>query len=373
MIDELDDFFAEVDRGREGKNQGIGMGLPKLESIIDGVCPSTYTLIFAGTGNGKSSLALYAYVYRPLMEHLDDEMYRCTYFSLEMTRKTIYARLLSLYIFDTYGIEISPKEIFSRKKNYKLCDAYYEIIKECRPWLEKVRRVVKIYDKTCNSAYIYNKLILEIKKTGKLSVVGSGEDAEISFIPNNPELVHTVVVDHIGLVKAAADKLKGEIDAVSRTLVQFRNACGISPVVIMQINRGAGDIERRKQGLNNLNLNDIKDSGNPAQDCEVALSIFNPHREHLANYNHYKIDVLEDNFRTITVQKARDGASSVEIAVNFFGRMGYWHEIPKPEEINDYSKYTSPTYILKPQSTEITDTKEEDKETSERSTFKFIL
>lgn len=373
MIDELDDFFAEVDRGREGKNQGIGMGLPKLESIIDGVCPSTYTLIFAGTGNGKSSLALYAYVYRPLMEHLDDEMYRCTYFSLEMTRKTIYARLLSLYIFDTYGIEISPKEIFSRKKNYKLCDAYYEIIKECRPWLEKVRRVVKIYDKTCNAAYIYNKLILEIKKTGKLSVVGSGEDAEISFIPNNPELVHTVVVDHIGLVKAAADKLKSEIDAVSRTLVQFRNACGISPVVIMQINRGAGDIERRKQGLNNLNLNDIKDSGNPAQDCEVALSIFNPHREHLANYNHYKIDVLEDNFRTITVQKARDGASSVEIAVNFFGRMGYWHEIPKPEEINDYSKYTSPTYILKPQSTEITDTKEEDKETSERSTFKFIL
>ena len=79
MIDELDDFFAEVDRGREGKNQGIGMGLPKLESIIDGVCPSTYTLIFAGTGNGKSSLALYAYVYRPLMEHLDDEMYRCTF------------------------------------------------------------------------------------------------------------------------------------------------------------------------------------------------------------------------------------------------------------------------------------------------------
>lgn len=372
MIDELDDFFAEVDRGREGKNQGIGMGLPKLEGVIDGVCPATYTLIFAGTGNGKSSLALYAYVYRPLMEHLDDGKYKCTYFSLEMSKKTIYARLLSLYIFDTYGIEISPKEIFSRKKNYVLCDSYYEIIKECRPWLEKVRRVVKIYDKTCNAAYLYNKLVAEIKKTGKLSVVGSGEDAEIHFQANDPELVHTVVIDHIGLVKASADKLKGEIDAVSRTLVQFRNACGISPVVIMQINRSAGDIERRKQGLNNLNLNDIKDSGNPAQDCEVAISIFNPHREHLATYNHYKIDQLEDSFRTVTVQKARDGASSVEIAVNFFGRMGYWKELPKPEEINDYSKFTSPTYILKPQSEE-TDTKQEKDKDSESSTFKFIL
>lgn len=344
---EIDELFSEIDRGREGKNQGFSMGLEKLESVIDGVCPSVYTLIFSGTGNGKSSLALYSYVYRPMIEHLEDGNYKCTYFSLEMSKQVVLSRLLCLHIFDTYGIELSPKEIFSRRKNFILCDEYYNLIKECIPWLEKVLKVLTIYDKTCNSSYLYNKLIAELRTTGTLEISGSGDEAEINYTPNNPELVHVVVIDHIGLLKAKASELKNEIDAVSRILVMLRNACKISPVVIMQINRASGDIERRKQGLNNLNLNDIKDSGNPAQDCEVAISIFNPFREKLASYGGYDIKQLEDNFRVITVQKSRDGSSNVEVGVNFFGRFGYWKELLRSNEINDYSKYTNPDYILK--------------------------
>lgn len=371
MINEIDDLFQEIERGREGKNQGFTMGLPKLEGIIDGVCPKTYTLIYAGTGNGKSSFALYSYVYRPLMEHLDDGKFKCTYFSLEMSAKTILARLLCLYIFDTYGICLSPKEIFSRRKNYVLCDEYYNLIKECRPWLEKVRKAVKIYDKTCNASYLYKKLIAELRTTGKLEVVNAGEEVEILYEAFDPELIHNVVIDHIGLVKAK--DLKAEIDAVSRILVMLRNACGISPVVIMQINRASGDMERRKQGLNNLTLNDVKDSGNPTQDCEVAISIFNPHREKLGSYAGYDIKRLEDNFRVITVQKARDGQSSVEIGVNFFGKMGYWHELPKSNEINDYGKYTNPDYILKQELEECEMKMNSATDKNGKTTFKFTM
>ncbi len=371
MTNEIDDLFSEIERGRAGKNQGFGMGLPKLEGVIDGVCASTYTLIFAGTGNGKSSFALYSYVYRPLMEHLDDGKFKCTYFSLEMSAKTILARLLCLYIFDTYGICLSPKEIFSRRKNYVLCDEYYNLIKECRPWLEKVRKAVKIYDKTCNASYLYKKLIAELRTTGKLEVVNAGEDVEILYEAFDPELIHNVVIDHIGLVKAK--DLKAEIDAVSRILVMLRNACGISPVVIMQINRASGDMERRKQGLNNLTLNDVKDSGNPTQDCEVAISIFNPHREKLSSYAGYDIKKLEDNFRVITVQKARDGQSSVEIGVNFFGKMGYWHELPKSNEINDYGKYTNPDYILKQELEECEMKMNSATDKNGKTTFKFTM
>ena len=318
-------------------------------------------------------MVLYSYVYRPMVEHFDDNKFKCTYFSLEMSKKTILARMLSLHLFDTYGVELSPKEIFSRKKNYRLCDEYYELVKESRPWLKKVTSIVTIYDKTCTASYLKNKLLAELRATGELSVVGSGEDAEIYYKPFDPELVHNVVVDHIGLVKASANKLKEEIDAVSRVLLQLRNSCGISPVVIMQINRDSGNVERRKQGLNNLTLNDIKDSGNPAQDCEVALSILNPYRDKLASYNKYDIKQLEDNFRVITVQKARDGASSVELGVNFFGRIGYWHDLPKPEDINDFGKYTNPSYILKAQTEEKEKDKEKDKAVDNSTTFKFIM
>ena len=33
----VDSFYELVDRGREGKNIGLSMGLPKMEEYIDGL------------------------------------------------------------------------------------------------------------------------------------------------------------------------------------------------------------------------------------------------------------------------------------------------------------------------------------------------
>lgn len=46
-------LLKEVDSGREGKAQGYSMGLPKTESIIDGVTKRTMTVLASGTGQGK--------------------------------------------------------------------------------------------------------------------------------------------------------------------------------------------------------------------------------------------------------------------------------------------------------------------------------
>ena len=42
-----------IRRGRDGNNQGISIGMPKLEGIIDGLTRETYYLLFGGTGSGK--------------------------------------------------------------------------------------------------------------------------------------------------------------------------------------------------------------------------------------------------------------------------------------------------------------------------------
>lgn len=47
-------LLSRIDRGRLGKNQGLSMGLPKLEGVIDGVTKETYTLVFSGTGTGNN-------------------------------------------------------------------------------------------------------------------------------------------------------------------------------------------------------------------------------------------------------------------------------------------------------------------------------
>lgn len=52
-----------------------------------------------------------------------------------------------------------------------------------------------------------------------------------------------------------------------------------------------------------MQLSDIKDSGSPAQDSEIIISIFNPHRERLNSHRGYDISTLGSRFRSITVLK----------------------------------------------------------------------
>lgn len=42
-----------IEKGRQGKNIGYPIGLPKLESVIDGIVKQIYTLVAGGTGSGE--------------------------------------------------------------------------------------------------------------------------------------------------------------------------------------------------------------------------------------------------------------------------------------------------------------------------------
>lgn len=292
------------------------------------------------------------------MEHLEDGNYKCSFFALEMSAEMIMGKLVSMYIFEKYGIELSLKELLSRKRNYVLSDEYFEIVKDCMDWMKKVEEIVTIYDKACNAKSLYKDLMIELEKTGKFIET----DKRKMYVSNNPHLIHVVVIDHISLARPSdGHTLKEEIDLISAYLVTLRNMCKISPVIVMQANRNANDMERRKQGLNNLRLSDCKDSSNVVQDVEIVLSIFNPFREKLATYNKYDVKTLGDKFRVISVLKSRYGEADVEIGVNFFGRCGIWAELPLPDDIYDYQKYTSPNYLLEDESEqkqdEITDNK----------------
>lgn len=331
-----DKLLNEIDRGRQGLNHGISMKLPKLESIIDGVTRETYTLILSNSGAGKTSFALYAYVYRPLMEHLDDD-FKVLYFSLEMGEVALYIKLLSIYIFETYGIQLSFKKILSREKEYILSDEHYDLVKQCMPWVDKISKKLEIYDKKVSPKKVYAILKTRLEEMGTFSE----SETRLLYKPNNPNLIYNIVVDHIGLVGT-----KPDIDLLSSYLLFFRDKCGVSPVVIQQANREQGNIERFKQGKSAFTIHDAKDSGNTVQDCNIMIALYNPHRDGLKTYKHYNIEHLNSYFRSIMVLKNRYGDCDVEVGVNFFGWINMFHELPKPDEIYDYERYTNPNYIL---------------------------
>lgn len=336
-------LIHQITLGREGKNWGYGMGLPKLETIIDGVTQNTYTLLFSGTGSGKTSLALYAYIYRPLMEHLHDENFKVTYFSLEMSSDLLFAKLLCMYIFEHYGVELSTKELLSKKKGSRLSDEHYKIVLECIPWLHEIENIITVHDKALNAPILYATLCKELEQEGTFTET----ETRITYEKNNENLVHLVVIDHLSLVRRSEGRsLKEEMDMISSYLVTLRNRCKISPLVIMQANRESTSMDRRKAGLDNMQLSDIKDSGSPAQDAEIIISIFNPHRERLNNHKGYNIGILGPVFRSITVLKNRYGESDVEVGTAFYGKCGLWRELPKADEIYDYEKYLTSQYMV---------------------------
>lgn len=357
-------IIAEIDRGREGLNHGIPFGLPKTEDIIDGITKGTYTLILSNSGAGKTSLALYAYVYKPLMQTIDDDNFKILYFSLEMNEVSLGIKLLSIYIFETYGIELSYKEILSQKKEYILSPEHYQLVKQCEPWIDKISKKLEIYDKNVTAKGMYKVIKSRLEEMGTFSET----DTRMIYTPNNPNLIYEVVIDHIGLLNApSAKELKAEIDLASKMLVTLRERCGISPVVIQQANREQGNIERFKQGKSAFTINDAKDSGNTVQDCNIMLALYNPNRDALKTYRKYNIELLGSSFRSLMILKNRFGDCDVEIGMNFFGQINTFAEIPKPDKIYDYEKYTTPNWLLQDKK----EIEQDEKET--RQTTNFIL
>lgn len=339
----VDQLFHNIEEGRDGKAWGYSMGLPKLEGMIDGITQSTYTLLFASSGCGKSNLMLYSYCFRPLQEHLHDDNFKITMFALEMKADVLLAKLLCMYIFEKYKISLSFREVYSRKKGYILSEEYYEIIKECEPWLRLVESKMTIHDKAANADSIYAILMEELKTTGRFEETPTRK----IYIPNNPDLVHLVVVDHAGKLRTKDGRSKKqEIDTLSSYFVYLRNICFISPLMIMQSNRDQSSSARRQLGMYLPQMSDVKETNEPYEDSDICLAIYNPNIDKLKTHNHYDISQLGDNFRSIVLIKSRYGESNVEDSCFFYGKSGIWAELPRPDEIYDYSKYTNADWLV---------------------------
>ena len=340
----LEEFFQLVDEGREGHNIGLSTGSAKLDLYTDGYLPGTTYLIGAASGVGKSSFALYRFVYCPLIAYLNgDSQERDPYwkmFSLEMTRSQVYAKLVSMYIFDNYGEILRFKDIFSRGKDCILSDEHYELLRKCTEFIKVLDQRLDFYEGSLTESIYLKETDEFIKK------FGSFEDNV--YIPNNPNQILGILVDHFSLVRASNGRTKKEeIDAISRDSVQIRNKTKIvSPIHIAQFNRDSSNQERMKQGIQDPAQNDFKDSGSIYDDSHIVIGLFSPHKYKLATYKKYNIKTLEQCFIGTFLLKSRFGTSDMMIPTGFYGDCSHFVDLPKPENIYDYEKYTSPNWLL---------------------------
>jgi replicative DNA helicase len=176
------------------------------------------------------------------------------------------------------------------------------------------------------------------------------------YIPNDPNEITIVVIDHIGLLKLTKDQptKKQAIDKMSDELRHARDFYGYSPVVVSQFNRDISNPIRIKNGDVEPQLEDFADSSQTQNDSDVVLALFDPMRYKVADPSGYNLDKLVDQygakyFRSLRVIKNSYGADDVRIGLGFFGQIGMFKELKRKKDMTDvdYESVVNKSWFLR--------------------------
>jgi hypothetical protein len=210
-----------------------------------------------------------------------------------------------------------------------------------------------IFDEALTAKSFYRTIIELLKEWGEF--YKSENERRKLYRKHNPDQYVIVVVDHVGLcTPEAGNTKKQEIDTISQYAVSLRERCQVSFFMLQQENRNSSNVERRKMELTECSSEDLKDTGNTFNDCNVCIGVYYPLKHKLKNHRGYPIindptsdfKGLRDRYRSLCLIKNRLGASDKLIPVNFLGEIGYYRNLPKAEEVTDWTPYLSLTKDL---------------------------
>jgi replicative DNA helicase len=337
-------FLEEVERGRQGFNVGLFNGFHRLNEYLYGLQRRTYYTIGGESGSGKSSLALNGFVYAPYVYAPDKSKVRILYLSFELPKEEIIAKLNARYLFDKAGIITDINEIFSRRQEHRVSDEIYNAILASGEFFEKFEDHLHIVDSAMPPDKIEEVIQKFVMLYGKFKeVIVTNADGlsykDIIYVPDDPTMYMVVILDHAG--KIPGSNKKNVIDEVSHLFVEYRNKCGISPVMINQLNRDSNDVQRIKLGHVDPKTSDWKDTNCVIEDSNVALSIFNPIKHKLATHRGYDAERLGDRHRSIGILKNRYGPDDKYIGMGYYGEISKFIELPKIVTPNDYELFSS--------------------------------
>ena len=326
-------LVANIKRGIKGLNVGISTGLPVIDSKIYGLQKKSLIVLGADTSGGKTSFALDIFIYNILKNKGEREV-NILYYSFEMASEILFAKLLSRHIYEEFQEIITYEEILSLTAPLSLEKLKY--VKDCISWLKEVEKHITIYDKALSPNGIYATSKEWLRKFGEFVEIDEHRE---DFIPNNSEAYLIGLIDHVGLISGQGTK-KERIDLTVDYQIYFRNKCNMTWVDIQQMNRNAKSMERRTGGYELYQLDDFKDTSGTVEGADIVIALYYPYREKIARCEGYPIqNILKRRFRLFQLLKNRYGLADYNKGLVFYGEIGLFRELPKPEDISDYEPY----------------------------------
>jgi hypothetical protein len=172
-------------------------------------------------------------------------------------------------------------------------------------------------------------------KFGRFVYLNNDQEA---FIPKDKDAYNIIIIDHVRLAKDNGKGVKATIDEEANVAIYYRNKCQNTFILVQQINRNSKSMDRRLNNFQLLQHDDLSDSSGTGQASEIIIGLFNAHREKLGKLDGYNFKNLGDRARIWQCMKNRFGQSDKNVAMAFYGEIGYFRELPDPEDIDDYEK-----------------------------------
>lgn len=346
----FDKLQEDIQAGIEGKNQSIPIGLPKLGKYTN-FRKNILTLIFSTTGAGKSSM-LDTMILNACENHMNNPVGLkpdFQLFSMERASKIRIAKWISFFVFRHEGVEIQLPKMLGWWDE-KLSPMEHELILSQKERIDTLLNdYVTIHEGAKTPKEIYKIMKDHFEELGEYDVVktvdkktGREKNTKI-YIPKNENIVIIPAIDHGNLIKTTQEypTKKNAIDKTVEFVQGFRDLEGAAPVWISQVNRAISGVTRNKDGEQELQLEDVKESGDIVDACDIAISLFDPLKYKQSSKTGYTpedfVDKTNGNnfFRSAQILKSSYGADGIRIPLGFNGFCGQFKELPKKSDLSE--------------------------------------
>lgn len=328
-----------VDAGIAGKNIGLDFGMPKLNVALGGMQKKESFVWAAEPKVGKTAYCdklcvISPYLYSPQVNK------RWIYYSFEIDRVSKEAKYVAHFLYHDYQIDVSDSYILGKQKDTngerivvtpehreKIIEIYQrriiplfgEYIKKGNIYVKTKSGLIEFIEQRENPTGIRNHLLAYAQQNGtfvkeKFNVLENGQlvtkERNVGYEPNDPSLHTVVIIDHIrGMARERGFSMKENIDKMSEYHVDIRNLCSFTFHFVVHLHRGLSDVDRVKFMKDTLHpsSDDIKDSGNLAEDCTHVFTIFNPADDKYNLKTHFGVDFrkIGRGYRTLHLVDSR--------------------------------------------------------------------
>ncbi len=340
---------------------------PKLSQAVPGVVPGMIQMVTAGSGVGKTQLTKALYVREPLEYALKHNInLKIFYFALEESQQEFIDTMICNFISSRCGISMDLLMLQGFRTS-SLPQDKMDLIEQHIDDVEELLERVEIIDSVYNPTGIYKYCRDHADKNGthhfedrefiKKKIDDDGtyyttkEMTKVysHYVPNDPNAITIVIVDHISLLTPEKDKETGYMKNQHQTMAQWSTNYALKQItkhwnwavvnVIQQEQSGEKEQFTNQgesiQKKTEPSLAGFANNKEIQRDAKVVLGVYSPDRYGFDDYHGYDIRRFRDTFRAVKVLKNRFGAPNKYVHFLFDGATNRFIELPKADKRDD--------------------------------------